>query len=125
MLRVTSGMLSASKMPASAGQQMEFTSAYQLLRLLLRSIERKVPSRHGRKYLKQRALTQWRLFRNVKDPFQQRFVMERAGAVVTALHMTEENKKQGTAPQYNWEKVTASNKPSRASRKEQFDKEFK
>jgi hypothetical protein len=107
-------------------QALDLQSPYQMLRMLLKSIDTKVKSRHGRKYLKQRLLSQWRLFRTVDDPFQQRFVLERGASVLTALHMTEENKQKGTPPTFDWTRASGKGKASPTERRrEAFDKEFK
>ena len=107
-------------------QALDLQSPYQMLRLLLKSIDAKVKSRHGRRYLKQRLFAQWRLFRTVDDPFQQRFVLERGASVLTALHMTEENKQKGTAPAFDWTRAAGKGKASPTERRrEEFDKEFK
>jgi hypothetical protein len=108
--------------PKPQQSSLELKSPYQLLRRLLKSIDTKVKSRHGRKFLRQRLLSQWRFFRTVNDPFQQRFVMERAAAVLTSLHLSEVAKKQGGAPDFDWSKA---DKPSKLTRRELFDKEFK
>ena len=65
----------------------EINSAYQLLRLLLRSAELKIKSRQGRQFMKRRIVTQWRLHRTETDPVKQRALMERAGAVLHAMHI--------------------------------------
>ena len=68
-------------------QPLELQSAYQLLRLLLRSAECKVRSRQGRQFLKRRIITQWRAGRDERDPVKQRALMERAAAVLHAMHI--------------------------------------
>jgi hypothetical protein len=65
----------------------EIQSAYQLLRLLLRSAEVKVRSRQGRQFMKRRIISQWRVGRNETDPMRQRALMERAAAVLHAMHI--------------------------------------
>ena len=107
-------------------QPLDLKSPYQMLRLLLKSIDSKVKSRHGRRYLKKRLMSQWRLFRTVDDPFQQRFVLERGASVLTALHMTETDKKEGTQPQFDWARASGKGKASPTERRrEEFNREFK
>ncbi len=65
----------------------EIQSAYQLLRLLLRSSEVKIRSRQGRQFMKRRIIAQWRVGREETDPMRQRALMERAAAVLHAMHI--------------------------------------
>lgn len=69
----------------------EIQSAYQLLRLLLRSAEVKVRSRQGKQFMKRRIISQWRIGRAEQDPLKQRAWMERAAAVLHAMHIKGRN----------------------------------
>jgi hypothetical protein len=65
----------------------DIRSAYQLYRVVLKSIEAKVRSRQGRNFLKRRVAEQWRDGRLEQDPQRQRLLIERATACVHVLHM--------------------------------------
>jgi hypothetical protein len=70
----------------------ELQSAYQLLRLLLRSAELKIRSRQARQFMKRRIVTQWRIGRYETDPVRQRALMERAAAVLQVMHVKNTGK---------------------------------
>jgi ribonuclease D len=65
---------------------LDVNSAYSLLRISYRSIDIKVKSRHARNFLKRRLIEQWRENRAEQDHRKQRFLMERAGIFLQALH---------------------------------------
>ena len=73
--------------PTPAQQRpLEIKTPYNLLRFLLKSIELKVMSGHAKRFLRQRALDEWRIYKDFPDADIQRLQMERAGAVIGALH---------------------------------------
>lgn len=67
---------------------LDIRSPTSLLRMLIRSIDITVKSRHAKNYLRKRLMAQWRVGRDEVDPDRQRFLMERAGAFLQILHTT-------------------------------------
>jgi hypothetical protein len=108
-------MFAASRACRNVGvaqQPLQINSPHQLLRMLLKSVDLKVKSRHGRNFLKKRVMEQWRAQRHVTDPSQQRFAMERAAAVLSALHMKEQAPTMDTPIEYDFSrKSVRSNLP--------------
>jgi hypothetical protein len=89
----------------------QISSPYELLRLVLRSIELKVRSRHAREFLRKRVISQWRLHRNEPDPQKQRFLMERAATTMSALHMTGKSPEFKSPIEHNFDRPTRTTIP--------------
>lgn len=68
---------------------LDIRSPTSLLRMLLRSVDICVKSRHAKNYLRKRVMLQWRVGRDETDPDRQRFLMERAGAFLQILHTSK------------------------------------
>eukprot|EP00744_Colponema_vietnamica_P019060 GILI01026948.1.p1 GENE.GILI01026948.1~~GILI01026948.1.p1 ORF type:complete len:136 (+),score=17.39 GILI01026948.1:79-486(+) len=69
-------------------QTLDIRSPTALLRMLIRSIDICVKSRHAKNFMRKRLMVQWRMGRDEIDPDRQRFLMERAGAFLQILHTT-------------------------------------
>lgn len=101
--------LSATPPTPAVNAPHEIRSAFQLLRLVLHSIELKVKSRHAREFLRKRVISQWREHRGETDPQKQRLLMERASTVMTVLHM------KGKAPVVNSPVEYSFDRPTRTT----------
>ena len=72
--------------PTGQQQQLSIDTPYSLLRMIYRSIDITVKSRHAKRFLKKRTVDSWRAHREETDPDRQRFVLERAGSFLQMLH---------------------------------------
>lgn len=72
--------------PTGQQQQLSINSPYSLLRMIYRSVDICVKSRHAKRFLKKRTIESWRAHRGEVDPDRQRFVLERAGSFLQMLH---------------------------------------
>lgn len=72
--------------PTGQQQQLSIDTPYSLLRMIYRSIDITVKSRHAKRFLKKRTVDSWRAHREEADPDRQRFVLERAGSFLQMLH---------------------------------------